>query len=193
MSLKPAWLMDGLRVLTRNGPGRLSKCYGGVMCEVELDEPVAGRKIIAIEYGEIVLESNFTLIRAINCGGLLITNAQNYPSWEETLEALFQPFSQDETLIALNFQERILKVNRLLPPCFHLLEVYFDMYWPSREQESEVYSESHEARRAWQRIDGLSGTSDHILLCILIDLETSRILARAIFSALKTITKEVWW
>ena len=161
---------------------------------VKLDEPVAGFETVYLEPGEIVIESDFTLVRAINCEGTLVTNAQNYPSWEEALEGLFQPFSQDETLIALNFQERILRTNRSLPAWpYYLIEVYLDMYWSKRELEGKVYEDFDEAKAAWQKVDALSGTTDHILLCTLINLETSRILTRAIFSTLKVITKEAWW
>jgi hypothetical protein len=192
MSIKKEWLRPRLRVLTRNGPGELLQ-YGKI-CKVELDQPVAGKRIDYYEPGEIVIESDFTLVRAINFAGILLVNAQNYPSWEETLEGLSQPFSQDETLIALNFQERVLRTNRSLPawPC-HLIEAYFDIYWPKRELESEVYNDLEEGKRAWQRIDNLSGTVDHILLCTLVNLSTSRVLARAIFSTLKVIIKQTWW
>ncbi len=192
MSFKKEWLKPRLRVLTRDGPGELIS-YKEI-CEVKVDEPVAGENTRFYEEGEIVIESDFALVRAINCEGMLIANAQNYPSWEEALGGLSQPFSQDETLIALNFQERVLRTNRPLRRWpYHLIEVYLDMYWPKRELESKVYDNLEEARVAWQEIDALSGTTDHILLCTLINLETSRILARAIFSTLKVITKEVWW
>jgi len=192
MSFKKEWLRPELRVLTRNGPGVLFSFEE--ICRVELDEAVAGQKVHIFEPGEIVIQSDFTLVRAINCEGTLISNAHNYPSWEETLEALSQPFSQDETLIGLNFRERILRTNRPLPAWpYHLIEVYLDMYWSKRELESKVYGYLEEGKRAWQRIDEFCGTTDHILLCTLVNLETSRILARAIFSTLKVITKEIWW
>lgn len=192
MSFKKEWIRPGLRVITPEGTGELIS-YGEI-CEVKLYKPFALEEISSFGLGEIVIESDFTLVRAINCEGTLISNAQNYPTWEETLGALSQPFSQDETLIALNFKEKTFRANRflLLWP-YHLIEVYFDMYWTKREAESEVYEDLEYARAAWQRIDALEGTTGHILLCCLVHFETSRILGRAIFSALNVITKETWW
>jgi len=195
MSLKAEWLKQGLRVLTKDGKGKLFTWESTRTCEVELDEPIAGARKVHYETGEVVLESDFTLIRVINTGfstERLLVNAQNYPSWKEILEGLAQPFSQDETLVALDFQKKKFQSNRpfgMPDNPYHLIEVYFDMYSPMKVK---VYTTEREAREAWEEIEKLSGTSGHLLLCVLINLETSQILAKALFATLKVVTKEVY-
>lgn len=193
MSIKKEWLKPGLRVWTRFGPGEIV-VFGKYCAKVRLDEPWAGGEEAELEYGEIVLESDFTVVRVINCDGLLIANAQNYPSWEEAQIALEQPFSQDETLIALNFKEKILRINRDLPSWpYHLIEVYFDMYTKNKEAESKVYDDFEEAKTAWQKVEQLCGTSNHIFLCALVDLKNFKILGQAVFSTLKVIRRDTFF
>ena len=182
----------GQKVLTRNGPGEIIS-FDKNRIQVELDKAIPGKKIFFFKEGEITIDSDFTLVRVINLGTYshrLIANAQNYPSWEECLEALKQPFPQNETLIALNFKERKFESNRLLRGAtYNLIEVYLDMYWP---MDAKFYEFESEAKEAWKKIDDLDGTIDHILLCTLINLETFQILTRAIFSTMEVIKKEVY-
>jgi hypothetical protein len=190
MSIKKEWQSPDLRVWTQFGPGKVV-VFGKYCSKVKLDELWAGGEKVDLGNGEIVLENNFTVVRAINCDGLLIANVQNYPSWEEALTVLEQPFSQNETLIALNFQEKIFKTNRDFPSRPYLLvEVYFDMYTKSIEEESKVYYNFEEAKDVWQKVEQLCGTSGHIFLCALVDLEKSKILGRAAFCLLKIINKD---
>ncbi|PIR73048.1 MAG: hypothetical protein COV26_00635 [Candidatus Nealsonbacteria bacterium CG10_big_fil_rev_8_21_14_0_10_36_23] len=198
MSFKKEWLKPRLRVITRDGPGELIS-YRKI-CEVKLDEPFAGKNIHLYEEGEIVIESDFTLVRIIS--GVfptgpdlpdLVIGAQNYPSWEECLKAFEEPLSQNEELLALNFKEQKFKRN---PPClrnvelYYLIETYLGLYWLIK---AKFYDSQEKAKEAWQRIDELSKRTDDIFLCTLIDEVNSRILTRAVFSTLKVITKEVWW
>lgn len=189
MSLKKEWVKPGLRVLTRSGPGEIIS-YGEI-CQVVLDNAVG--KIAFFEKDGIVIESDFTVVRVINLGTFterLITSAQNYPSWEECLRALEEPFAQNETLLALNFQERKFESNRPLGnlTAYQILEIYLDKY---QSMETKFYDSIQEAMEAWLKITELSGASS-ILLCTLIDLEASQILARAIFSTFGVCTKEIW-
>lgn len=202
MSLKKEWVKPGLRVLTPNGPGALlspetASGFYGQHYEVELDEPVSGEKTVIChcQEGEVVVESDFSMLRVINLGFLdyhLISGVQNYPTWEECLEALKQPFSQDENLLALNFREKKFQTNRFLPAIerYNLIQCYFDAH---HRMEAKFYDSKEEAKEAWKEIDKLSGTTGYIMLCCLIDHKTLEILSRAIFSRFKVIIKETWW
>lgn len=196
MSFKKEWLKWNFfrRVITTNGPGTL--IYFGPerkarhKWKVKLDEAVAGRRTLCIDEGELSIESDFSLVRVINTNGILLSNAQNYLSWDECLEALTQPFSQDESLIALNFIDKKLELNRpLKAPPYQIIETYIDMYW---KMNAKFYETLEEAMEAWKKIDMIGGTSGHILLCTLVSLDANRILARALFTTAKVIKKEVY-
>ncbi|MBU4000359.1 hypothetical protein KKG29_04285 [Patescibacteria group bacterium] len=197
MSFNTKKLKRGSRVLTRNGPGELVSCGGmGVGVGVELDRPWAGSKFVFFgEAEEIVVESNFTLVRIINLGSLaprLIAGAQNYLSWDECRNALEEPFALNETLVALNFEKRILESNRRLgnADLYQILETGLSIYQPA---EAKLYSSLKKAEEAWKKnIDALSGTSGDILLCALLDLENKRILAKAVFAATQVVSKEIF-
>lgn len=195
MSLKIQDVKRGSRVLTRNGPGELVS-YGGMGAEVELDKPWAGSKFAFFgEADEIVVESNFTLVRIINLGSFtsrLIADAQNYFSWDECRNALEGPFASNETLVALNFEKRIFESNRRIESAnpYQVLETGLSIYRPT---EAKLYSSLKKAGEAWKKnIDVLAGTSGNILLCVLLDLENKRILAKAVFAATQVVSKEIW-
>ena len=195
MSVKEEWLKPRLRVLTPNGPGIIKYSRVNGVCRVKLDDPVAGEEISVFQRGEVVVESDFTLVRLVNLGFLdyyLISSAQNYPTWEECLEALKQPFSQDEILIALNFEKKEFRTNRLLPQTekYNFIQCYFDVH---KHMEAKFYDFIEEAKKAWEEVDRLDGITNYILLCCIIDLETSQILSRALFSRMKVIAKETYW
>lgn len=198
MSFKVEWLKATKRVITSNGLGEIIACRNiPPAYTVEIDEPVAGDKTVFCEKGEVVVDSDFSLFKAINVQGRILGNAQNFPSWEECLNGLNQPFSQDETLIALNFQTKALRLNRPLHTVvypYHLVGAYMDMYWPvDSETGGGLYKRLEGAKEAWEKIDRLDGTSGHILLYALFDFNKSQILARALFTTLKVIKKETWW
>lgn len=195
MSFRKAWEKYGARVLTRNGPGKLFSFIGNGV-EVKLDKPWAGKKSRFFdETDEIVIESNFTLVRIINLGSStprLITTGQNYPTWDECRNTLGGPFASNETLIALNFEKRIFESNRRLEntDLYQVLETTLNAY---QATEAKLYSSLEKARKAWQDdIDALSGTSGDILLCALLDFENKRILAKAVFAATQVVSKEIF-
>lgn len=195
MSFKKEWAKYGARVLTRNGPGKFHS-FTGAGAQVELDSPWAGDKLLLGEVDEMVVESDFTLVRIINLGTFtpgLITNAQNYPSWDECKNALEEPVASNETLIALNFEKRQFKSNRKIESDdpYHILEIPLNVY---RVLKVKLYSSLEEAQKAWQDdIDALSGTSDDILLCALLDFENKQILAKAVLAATQVVSKEIFW
>lgn len=198
MSIKNSWLKRGLRVLTSHGPGVLD--FGilrGSSRVVNLDKSFAGASVYyPSRKEEVVVESDFTLLKIMRSGVLgdnaLMSNAQNYPSWKECVEALEGPSSPNETLIALNFQKKELLSNfPLVPKNTLLIRTCFNMF---DNREWEVYVTPEEGKRAWESISGkLDGTGGPVTLWTLIDVEASRILARAILSTHKVILKETWW
>lgn len=195
MSFKKEWVKRRTRVLTRNGPGKLIS-YGRIGAKVELDKPWAGSKFAFFgETDEIVIESNFTLVRIINLGSFtprLIVGAQNYSFWDECLNALEGHYASNETLIALNFEKRIFESNRRLesPNPYQILETGLGI---CQSTEAKLYSSLGETKTAWQEnIDTLSGTSGNIWLCTLLNLENKRILAKAVFATTQVVSKEIW-
>lgn len=151
MSFKTEWVAFGSRVLTRNGPGRLVS-LGGMGGEVELDKSWAGSRFLFVgEPGEASLESDFTLVRIINLTSFaptLIMSAQNYPSWEECLKALEEPYASNETLLALNFKSKIFESNRRIESedPYQILETALSIYRQSLE--AKFYSFLEEAQAA---------------------------------------------
>lgn len=197
MSFRKEWVKYGLRVFTRNGPGKLISCeeMHGV---VRLDKPWAGsRDFYFEEQGEVVLESDFTLVRIINLTSftpILVTSAQNYWSWGECLSAMEDLYSSNETLLALNFQKRVFESNRKLKgeDLYQILETGLSVY--RQHTKDKFYFSLEEARKAWHEdIDVLSGTSSDILLCALLDFENNKILAKAFFATTQVVSKETFW
>ena len=200
MSYKRVWyefprvLTQTQRVITADGLGRVIGFEDPpLVLDVELDRPVSGNKCCRYGADEIALESNFSLVRVINTGGQLFSNAQNFPSPEECLAMAEQPYAQNETLLALNFGTRALESSNLAPikiSDYHLIEVYLDMYWPMKLQ---AYQDIEQAKKEWIKIDTLDGTTGHIFMCVLLDFCTGKILARALFTTMNVVRKDVWW
>ena len=189
----------GLRVLTRNGPGRLMSFedQSGI---VKLDKAWAGSRDLHFcskDQSEMVLESDFTLVRVINLSTfapIFITSAQNYPSWEECLNAMNDMYSSNETLLALNFKQRVFKANRniISEDPYQILEVGLSVY--RQHTVNKFYSSLEEAKKDWKDdIDAMSGTSGELLLCVLLDFDKMEIMARAIFATTQVVSKETFW
>lgn len=194
MPLSPKWKVPGTRVITPIGYGAI----GGRLCagkiEVRLDQPWASEAEVFQNPGEIVLDTDFTLLRILNVTGVgIVTSAVNYPTWEEVADlALFWPFVQDETLIGLNFATREAVCARIWNHLgdYHQIEAGYDRHtkiipWVSESQE--------EAIQVWEAQMGpLSGTSGHLLLAILLVFEDdeTRILARKLLGTTMVLKDE---
>ena len=187
---------EELRVLTPRGVGQIvSLNYMGVF-EVKMEKPKSGKRVYRFKNGEITACTNFTLVEIVNMGfsrEKLLTMAQNYSSWEECLEVLDQPYSQDTTRIALNFQNKEFTANPVIPSTYryHLIESCFDRHYLIKE--NIFFDSLQEAKEGWKEIEKLAGTTGHVLFCALLDIEESRILSRAIFTTLRVIVKETYW
>lgn len=197
MSFKIEWVKKGSRVITQNGPGSLES-FGGLGGEVRLDKEWAGSKLLYFsDTGEMSLESDFTLIRVINLGKfkpILLASAQNYPSREECMSVLEEPCASNETLLALDFQQRTFessrKIESELP--YQVLETGLSVY--RRIEDVSFYSSLDEAREAWQEdVDPLAGTSGDVLLYALLDFEGRKILAKAVLTTAQVVSKETFW
>ncbi len=104
MPLSPKWKKPGTRVITPVGCGAIGGRLRGSQIEIRLDESWGGQDVAFHGPGEIVLETDFTLLRILNVDGAgIITSAINYPTWEEvSARALYSPYTEDETLIVGN-------------------------------------------------------------------------------------------
>ena len=202
MSVKEKWVKEGLedgeelRVLTPKGKGEIVSLSSAKVFEVRMEKPKSAGRVYRFENGEITPYTDYTLVRIVNLGFAreqLLTVAQNYSSWEECLKGLDQPYSQDTTLIAFDFQDKKFATYRGIPhrPRYHLIEAYFDCHYLIKE--NIFFDSLQEAKEGWQKIKKLGGTTGHILFCSLIDMETGEILSRAIFTALRVITRETYW
>lgn len=196
MSLKMHWMKRGTRVFTRNGPGAIVSC-GGSVIGVELDHLWAGEKIVYFESSdEMVVESDFTLVRVINLGSFtprLIVSAENYLSWEECICAMRGLVSSNETLLALNFKERRFESNRSLmnSEAYQILKTGLSVYEPVA---ANFYGSLKEVRDAWAKeVDVLVGTTSNMFLCVMLDFENQQILAKALFATTQVISREIYW
>jgi len=185
---------EELRVLTPRGVGQIVSLNSAGVFGVEMEK--SGKRIYRFENGEITVYTDFTLVEIVNLGfsrEKLLTVAQNYPSWRECLEGLDQPYPQDTTRIAFNFQYKEVASNRAIPhrPRYHLIESCFDHHYPIKE--NIFFDSLQEAKEGWKEIEKLAGTTGHVLFCTLLDIKESRILSRAIFTALRVIVKETYW
>ncbi|MCK4454189.1 hypothetical protein KAU51_02485 [Candidatus Parcubacteria bacterium] len=202
MSVKEEWVKEGLEdeeelsVLTPRGKGKIVSLNSAGVFRVEIEKPKLGKRVYRFENGEVTPHTDFTLVRIVNLGFLrekLLTVAQNYLSWEECLEELDQPYSQDTTLIAFDFQDKEVATNRAIPQRYryHLIESCFDRHYLIKE--NIFFDSLQEAKKGWKKIEKLAGTTGHILFCTLLDVRESKILSRAVFTTLQVITKETWW
>jgi len=205
MSFKIEWGLNQ-KVITPRGVGEVVSIEDWGICEVKLKE--GGRREFEIE--EVVLDSDYTVVRIINLGlglnpgmnGLemkLLANAKNHPNWGEAKKAL-ELYATNETLIALNFEERRFESNRILKggiapslpegdANYHLIQAYFNNYWPMKEIFFEA---EEETRKAWEEIEKYGATSEWIWLNALLDLEKNRILGQAIFCPVGVIRRKTW-
>ena len=203
MSVNEKWVKEGLnnneelKVLTPRGKGEIISLSSSGVFEIRMEKPKSAERIYRFENGEITMCTDFTLVRMVNLGfpsEELLTVAQNYPSWEECLEALDQPYPQDTTLIAFNFQNKEIAINHIRSryiPRYYLIESCFDSHYLIKE--NIFFDSLQEAKEGWKKIERLADTTGHILFCALFDITESKILSRAIFTALQEITNETYW
>lgn len=193
MPLKKKWGTPGTRVITPNGYAKILLSYpDGGKVEVKLEKKVAGLTHQLYDFGQVVLDTDFTVVRILNIDYFgFVTSAYNTPTWDEAKEALEAPYIEDETVFALNFETQEFVLNRTWKfiGAYRILEAYYDMHW--RVKPIILFPTREVALQYWQeKIESLAGTSNHLLLCVLIDLEGAKILARALFSTLEALKKE---
>lgn len=203
MPLPKKWARLGARVITPHGYGKLishscpseSQYYS-----VELEEPVDGKKEILFKPGQIVLDTDFTIVRVISVSGwnFVITSAVNYPRWHvDVLEELKDhSYIEDETLLGFNFETGELVCNRERPAIgpYCILNTWYDMH----AQVQPLFFESFgDAQHTWQEIveplpGTRPGTSGNIFLYVFFDLDSSKIFARALFSTFRVLKKNTF-
>ncbi len=194
MPLSPKWKKPGTRVITPVGYGAIGSRLRGSQIEIKLDQPWGGQDIAFHGPGEIVLDTDFTLLRILNVDGAgIITSAVNLPTWEEVCGlALHSFFAEDETLIGLNFATHEAVSGRIWTHLgdYHQLEVGLDRHTKIIPWVSETRQQAIEV---WERqIGRLSGTSGALLLEVLLAHEgdESRILARKVLATTMVLKDE---
>jgi hypothetical protein len=187
-------------VLTPCGLAVLRFCENGFV-EVELDNPIGGESFKSFEVGEVVPYCQYFLIRIINMGMgdfNFIINAQGFLSWDSCLVGLNMPFTQNETVIAVDLKGRVFRANRPLNISgYQIIMATIDRYSLG---SIESFDSSSEMIKAWRRgpgkIDGISGG---VSLMIALDWDkplTQRdyeLKAFGLFSTMEVISRKVYW
>jgi hypothetical protein len=196
MPLSPFWKKPGTRVLTAIGAGAIGGRLRGGSIEVRLDKPWAGENESFHSPGEIVLDTDFTLLRIVNVDGVdIITSAVNYPDWDDVVGAQLAPYSEDETLIGLNFASRKAVCARIWNRLgnYHLIEAGMDRH---THRVPAITERRDQAVMVWERvITPLAGTSGHLLIIVLLAFEDdqTRILARKVLGATMVLKDEHYY
>ncbi len=196
MPISPLWIVPEARVFTPIGYGTINGRLCGNQIEIRLDKPWDDNNITFSSPGEIVLDTDFTLVRIANVDAVgIIFSAINYPSWKEVIDlAMMAPYCEDETLIGLNFATHEGVCARVWNHLgnYHHLECGFDRYNKNFPLVSETRDQ---ALLAWQENVGpLSGTSGALLLEVLLAFEDDaiRVLAQKILGTAMVLKDELY-
>lgn len=196
MPLSPMWKKPGTRVLTPVGAGALGGRLRGRQIEIRLDQPWAGENTSFHSPGEIILDTDFTLLRILNVDAVgIIASAVNLPTWDQGVLAQMAPYAEDETLFALNFATREAVCARIWNHLgdYHIVTAGMDRHlkmfpWVAETREDAI--------EIWEReVAPVTMTGQALIIFILIALEddVSRILARKVVGTASVLKDERYY
>jgi len=203
MGLARHWASSELRVICPMGRGRFIRwndSLQGDFCEIELDEPFAGKTRTQLPAGEVVADSLYFLARIIYVGGVgVVTSGFGYPSWEELSQVLHNsPIIGNEYWLGLNFETRSFEVVPgpvVVNNDYQIWEIGLSQtIRPIERPPLSEFDDLLAVKMFWEdRIKTLAGSSGPLILFVALHQPSKEILARKIIGVAKTICEETYW